>query len=251
MKKYSFIAVGIVIGVFFAGILSKIIPVISNSISGWTTNEVLTVVTLVGVFVAFSVPFIDNAIQDYKHSQSLQTVYKIDITVHTLENNCVLFSASIENVGDTKIETSISNLYIDQGERTSLTNDRNSSSSGAYFFKFPFILEHRPDENDDRPDCILCKKCFRRSEYNYPDELVGQDDDLIRTHELLLHLSEKSIKYIMPKEKFSEDIIIQFSKAGVYRATLFVGTKGDADCSCATKQFYIAKDLPVIAEEKK
>ena len=242
MKKFSFITVGIMIGIVLAGVLSRVVPVVSNSISSWTTNEILTVVTLIGVFVAFSVPFIDNALQNYKHIHNLQTVYKIDVTVQTLENNYVLFSATIENVGDTIIETDISNLYIDQGEKTPLTNDRNSSASGAYYFKFPFILEHR-DDVDGRPDCVLCKKCFREHNYSYPDELVNKDDDLVRTHESLDHLSKKSIKYSMPKEKFSEDIIIQFSKAGVYRATLFVGTKGAADCSCATKQFYIANDL--------
>lgn len=115
--------------------------------------------------------------------------------------------------------------------------------TGAYYFHFPFILEHREDLNG-RPDCVLCKKCFRDHNYSYPDELVSKDDDLVRTHEPLEHLSKKSIKYIMPKEKFSEDIIIQFTKAGVYRATFFVGMKGDADCSCATKQFYIAEDVP-------
>ena len=243
MKKFSSIAAGIIIGVILAWILSSVVPVISNSVSSWTTNELLTVITLIGVLVAFSVPFIDNALQDYKHKHSLQTVYKIDVTVQNLENNYVHVSATIENVGDTIIETDISNLYIDQGEKTVLTNDRNSSASGAYFFGFPFIFEHRGDV-DGRPDCVLCRKCFKDHNYNYPDELVNKDDCLVRTHKQLDHLSNKSIKYIMPKEKFSEDVIIQFSKAGVYRATLFVGIKGDADCSCATKQFYIANDLP-------
>jgi arginine decarboxylase len=161
-------------------------------------------------------------------------------------NGMVRFSASIENVGDKEIKTKTSNLYIDQGIPAQLTNDRDSSDVGAKSFKFPFILEHR-EYIEGRPDCVLCKKCFRGNDYCYPEEIVDGsfkiDPRLLRTHILLEHLSNKSILYILPGEKFSEDVVVQFKSAGVYRVTLFVGTEGEADCSCATKQFYISKSL--------
>jgi len=159
----------------------------------------------------------------------------------------VRFSAWIQNVGDKTIKTKISNLYIDQGVPTKLTNDRNSGDVGTICYKFPFILAHR-ENIDGRPDCVICKKCFRENDETYPEEIVDaiikEKPGLLRTHIVLDHLSHKSVQYINPKEKFSEDVVVKFCNAGVYRVTLFVGTEGEADCECATKQFYIPKSLP-------
>ena len=41
---------------------------------------------------------------------------------------------------------------------------------------------------------------------------------------------------ILEKDKKLDE---EFKKSGVYRVTFIVTTDGEADCECATKQFYI------------
>ena len=224
-----------------------VIPWAGTVISSWGSNEVMATLTLVGVAIAVLVPYIELRLAKRQSKKDEQAAYQIDIQVDTsLPDNMVLFSASIQNVGEKQIETKTSNLYIDQGIPVKLTNDRDSSDVGAKSFQFPFILEHR-ENIDGRPDCVLCKKCFRGNDDNYPEEIVDnafkQGPSLLRTHIVLEHLSHKSVQYINPKERFSEDVVVQFKDKGVYRVTFFVGTEGEADCSCATKQFYISESL--------
>lgn len=242
---------GLLAGGLFVG---WAIPWFSNNVSSWGNNEVMAAITICGVIVALSIPFIQfkltkvaKRMQDADIEKSKQAVYQIEILVDTsLPDNMVCFSASIQNVGDKELKTKTSSLYIDQGVETKLTNDRNSSDVGVRSYKFPFILEHREDINGG-PDCILCKKCFRENDYTYPEETVDPSikgiSSLLRTHIILEHISHKSIQYIRPKEKFAEDVIVQFRNSGVYRVTLFVGIEGEADCMCATKQFYISQSL--------
>ena len=242
----------VLFGVFLGFI---VLPKAISIVAPWGINELALVLTVVGVIVALAVPVIDDYFArkrdirlEEKEEKNKRSVYVINLNVTTLENNNVLFSASIQNVGDVQIETQIANLYIDQGVPKVLVNDRNSEDVGVVYYDFPFILEHK-EEIDGRPDCVLCKKCFREHNTAYPEEVVSAalkggegHEKLLRTHYTLDHLSSKSIKYIMPKEQFSEDVVIQFKNAGVYRATLFVGAEGTADCVCATKQFYIPQN---------
>lgn len=240
----------LIIGCLFLGglMVGVVIPWLGYTISNWGNSEVMATITIVGVFVALSVPFIEFQLTKFDNKKSMQAVYQIEILADTLlPDNMVRFSASIQNVGDKELKTKTSSLYIDQGVETNLTNDRDSSDVGVKSYNFPFILEHREDING-RPDCVLCKKCFRENDYTYPEEIVDSSikgiGNLLRTHIVLDHISHKSIQYIRPKEKFAEDVIVQFRDAGVYRVTLFVGIEGEADCMCATKQFYIPKSLP-------
>lgn len=220
------------------------VPWLGKHVSAWGNAEILTVVTLAGVVIALSVPFIEKSIADRDKS----TVYQIDIHVDTsLKDNVVLFSASIQNVGEKIITLTTANLYFDEGLERGLPDDLYQTKDGstATYFDFPFILEHKQNSPDGRPDCVICHKCFRGRDESYPKEVLkGEHADgrLLHTHKLLDHLSEKSIKYICPKEKFTEDVLVRFPKAGAYRVTLFVGMDGMADCMCATKQFYIARD---------
>lgn len=251
-------------------------PWTAKMFASWGNNEIMAAITLAGVIVAFFVPVIAASIEERKYKKREQakaereatmeaarvereiakemTIYRIDINITILPKNFVRFSASIENVGDRVIETNISNLYIDQGIEINLTNDRDTNTILGSQFKFPFILEHKELSADGRPDCVLCKKCFREHIDTYPEEIVAIDikgaPNLLRSHISLDHLSAKSVQYINPKEKFSEDVIVQFRNKGVYRVTLFVGCNGAADCECATKQFYIEKSLDEIEEEE-
>ena len=241
----SSIILGIILGVI-------ILPKIISYVAPWGINELALVLTLLGVIAALTVPVISEVFSrkrekrlEAKEESCKASTYIIDIYVKMLENNFVLFSASIQNVGDTQIETQIANLYIDQGIAKELLNDRDKCDVGVMYYDFPFILEHK-EEIDGRPDCVLCKKCFREHDETYPESVVESGkgfEKLFRTHYFLKHLSSNSIKYINPKEKFSEDVIVQFKNEGVYRVTLFVGAMGTADCACATKQFYIPQSL--------
>lgn len=283
-KKYAgFVFVGIVIG----AVIVYIVPGTAKMIASWGSNEIMAAFTLAGVIAAFLVPVIAASIEERKYKRREKekmvrddateraraereaaieaarvereiakemTVYRIDINITLLPKNFVRFSASIENVGDRVIQTNISNLYIDQGIEINMTNDRDTNTVLGSQFKFPFILEHKELSPDGRPDCVLCKKCFRQHIDTYPEEIVDKDikgdSNLLRSHISLDHLSAKSVQYINPKEKFSEDVVVQFRNKGVYRVTLFVGCNGDADCECATKQFYIEKSLDELKAEE-
>ncbi len=248
-KKTKIIFVCCVIGGIVLGVLVAlyIIPQITEYISGWGVNELLAAITLAGVLVALATPLIDAQIQKKITNNRKKAIYQIDINVTTLPNKNVLFSAVVENVGDKTIKTKFANLYIDQGkaEVTGSNVDINGKQEGgALYYKFPFILEHKRFVND-RPDCILCTRCRDDENLSYPEEQINKDNEfkgleLYHTNIPLWHLSHKSIAYINPKEKFSEDVIVQFKKSGIYRVTFIVTTDdGEADCECATKQFYI------------
>jgi len=231
------------------------VPFFNKTIAGWGNSEILCAITMMGVVVTFSVPFIGAKYQkkielerrEYEESrrkENLRSLYQIDIRVKVLENKTVLFSASIENVGDKTIITKSSNLYIDEGiedPKGSTIEVNGKEEVGAIYYDFPFILQHRKNINN-RPDCVLCIKCRDEKDYKYPiDEIEDRfkNKKLYHANVLLKHLSDESIQYIYPKEKFSEDVILQFKKSGVYRVTFIVTTDGEADCECATKQFYI------------
>jgi hypothetical protein len=250
-KKYS-IYFGIAIGIVLTIIIIQIIPFISNLVSNWGAAEILVAITLVGVVINFTVPFIHKKINfknitQVKINKEERCFFRIEIHVKTLPNNTVVFSASMENVGDKTITPQVSNLYIDQGIKTKKENK-------AWFYKFPFILQHNLPEG--QPDCILCTKCKggvnMQKDFNYPTESIDSEFkdsplNLYRTNILLEHLSEKSIKYIHPKEKFSEDVVMQFESGGVYRVTFFCLTT-EADCQCATKQFVVPEIITEIKE---
>ena len=272
------------------------VPLFNKTIAGWGNSEILTAITMIGVLVALSVPFIEGRYQkkiekerrgyeedfqkkvelerrqyeedfqkrielerreyeESKKEENFKSLYQIDIHVKVLENRTVLFSASIENVGDKTIKTKSSNLYIDEGVKVPKGSyidikGNGNDESGAIYYDFPFILQHRKNINN-RPDCILCIKCRDEKDYNYPineieDSFKGKK--LYYANILLKHLSDESIQYIYPKEKFSEDVILQFKKSGVYRVTFIVTTDGESDCECATKQFYIPEEF--VKEEK-
>lgn len=259
-KKTKYIIGGSILGSLLLGmfIASFVIPQLTEYISAWDINELLAAITLAGVLVALAAPLIDAYTQkrleksrreyeETQNSKAQKAIYQIDINVTTLPNKHVLFSAVVENVGDKTIKTKIANLYIDQGkpEATGSKVDINGAQEeGAVYYKFPFILEHKRIVNG-RPDCILCTQCRDDENLSYPEEQIKKDSEfkgfeLYHTNIPLWHLSYKSIAYINPKEKFSEDVIVQFKKEGIYRVTFVVTTTdGEADCECATKQFYI------------
>lgn len=283
--KIAFVLCIIVTACVTAFLIIYAVPFFNKTIAGWGNSEILSAITMMGVLVAFSVPFIGGRYQkkielerrkyeenfqkkvelerrqyeedfqkrielerreyeERKKEENLKSLYQIDIHVTVLENRTVLFSASIENVGDKTIITKSSNLYIDEGiedPKGSKIDIGGKEEIGAIYYDFPFILQHRKNVKN-RPDCVLCIKCRDEKDYKYPiDEIEERfkNKKLYYANILLRHLSDESIQYIYPKEKFSEDVILQFKKSGVYRVTFIVTTDGESDCECATKQFYI------------
>ena len=269
-KRVLIFIISIVASLIVGGLIAVfIIPKIAKSVANWGTNEILTAITLVGVIVALATPILENRFEkklekdrrtyeeNFENDRRIyekeindgekEALYQIDIKVKNLANKNVLFSAIVENVGDKTIKTKIANLYIDQGIPEPSGNKvkiGDQVEEGAIYYKFPFILEHKRIV-DGRPDCILCTRCRDDEDLSYPEEQIKKDKefknaDLYHTNIPLWHLSDKSISYINPKEKFSEDVIVQFKKEGIYRVTLIVTTDdGEADCECATKQFLI------------
>lgn len=283
--KTAFVICIIVTACVTAFLIIYAVPFFNKTIAGWGNSEILSAITMMGVLVAFSVPFIGGRYQkkielerreyeenfrkkvelerrqyeedfqkrielerreyeERKKEENFKSLYQIDIHVTVLENRTVLFSASIENVGDKTIITKSSNLYIDEGikdPKGSKIDIGEKEEVGAIYYDFPFILQHRKNVKN-RPDCVLCIKCRDEKDYKYPiDEIEERfkNKKLYYANILLRHLSDESIQYIYPKEKFSEDVILQFKKSGVYRVTFIVTTDGESDCECATKQFYI------------
>ena len=283
--KIAFVICIIVTACVTAFLIIYAVPFFNKTIAGWGNSEILSAITMMGVLVALSVPFIGGRYQkkielerreyeenfqkkvelerrqyeedfqkrielerreyeERKKEENFKSLYQIDIHVTVLENRTVLFSASIENVGDKTIITKSSNLYIDEGiedPKGSKIDIGEKEEVGAIYYDFPFILQHRKNVKN-RPDCVLCIKCRDEKDYKYPiDEIEERfkNKKLYYANILLRHLSDESIQYIYPKEKFSEDVILQFKKSGVYRVTFIVTTDGESDCECATKQFYI------------
>ncbi len=283
--KIAFVLCIIVTACVTAFLIIYAVPFFNKTIAGWGNSEILSAITMMGVLVAFSVPFIGGRYQkkielerreyeenfqkrvelerrqyeedfqkrielerreyeERKKEENFKSLYQIDIHVTVLKNRTVLFSASIENVGDKTIITKSSNLYIDEGiedPKGSKIDIGGKEEIGAIYYDFPFILQHRKNVKN-RPDCVLCIKCRDEKDYKYPiDEIEERfkNKKLYYANILLRHLSDESIQYIYPKEKFSEDVILQFKKSGVYRVTFIVTTDGESDCECATKQFYI------------
>lgn len=187
-------------------------------------------ISIVAIVAQVAPPFIEKYLQKQDKSY-----YAIKLDVSELEDGNVQFEATIRNNGLVTIHPRYTKLYIDQG----IPGSRNISS-----YEFPFILEHK--DMTPEGDCILCDRCKREGGANeFPiDTLKDKFKEKQSNGELeyhcfpMDHLSEKSIKYIRAHEQFQENIILNFKKPGVYRATLVVITH-DADCQCATEQFYV------------
>lgn len=232
MKKFFKSTFVIVCLSFIAGgfLFAIGLPYLTQKVSNWGTTELAIFISIIAIFAQVAPPFIEKYLQKQD-----KTYYAIKLDVATLEDGNVQFEATIRNNGLVTIHPRYTKLYIDQGIPG--TDDISG-------YEFPFILEHK--DNTPEGDCILCTRCKNENGTNaFPiDALDEKFKGKMRSGELeygcyaMDHLSEKSIKYIRAHEQFQENIILHFKKTGVYRATLVVITH-DADCQCATEQFYV------------
>lgn len=240
-RLFSIICAVVITTVFICFVL----PYLSEETSKWGTAEVAIVISIVAIFAQIAPPFIERLLdrKDRKYHSIIEGIlekqteiyYAIKLDVAVLEDGNVQFEAAIRNEGLETILPQYTRLYIDQGLE---------GVDDICGYDFPFILEHK-ERNEDN-DCILCNRCkAENGSISFPiDVLPEQFKTKMKSGELeygcfaMDHLSEKSIKYIRAHEQFQENLILKFKKSGVYRATLVVITK-NADCQCATEQFYV------------
>ena len=162
-------------------------------------------------------------------------VLKVSLETNQVGEN-VIFSCSIQNIGKRAIALHNTYLYIDEG----IYNPKTQQ------YEFPFLqrkylgIEGIADE-----DCIGCALC-RKNEAEYPmkylhiNQFYGDSANTVfcRCYEVP-HLSSKSILYMAPKERFTEEIVVKIDK-GVYRAILMCVPKPETcDCMCCDKCFCV------------
>lgn len=203
---------------------------LAPTVAGWNITTVMAAITIAVTLCNGIIP----AYVAYKTAGKEALCIQTDVSVEVLDDGMIVISAWIENIGYKRLETKITNLYIDKGEA-------NDTSKGVVFYDFPQLLKHK--EQGKRHDCVLAERCAEEKlAYPLAGDL-GLNDDAIcedfACSRFLRHLSHGTVDFLLPGEKFSEDIVIKL-KSGVYRVTLVcvTGTKR-CECSCSTKQFYV------------
>lgn len=230
-KPFLVICSVIITVILTAVFLNIVLPIVTKEASTWGATEIAIIISFVAIIAQIAPPFLERILQKQN-----KTYYSIGLNVSVLNDGNVLFDATIQNEGLVTVRPQYTRLYIDQGL---------PSEGPVYKYGFPFILEHK---NSGDNDCVLCTRCKIEGNQNYPiDSLPDKYKSEMISGKLycgcfvMEHLSEKSIKYIRAHERFQEDVILKFDTSGVYRAILVVITH-NADCQCATKQFYVKVD---------
>ncbi len=221
------------LGVLIGVTISITVMVLAPIMAKWESTTVLAAVTVIATFCNAIIP---AGVTLYLHKKDHTDIKCIqaDVTATVLEHGNVKLSAWIENIGNTSVNTYITNLYIDKGKSISLDEKITR-------YNFPELLNHK--EKGTSHDCILALRCMDDI-VSYPriEEISQEFDHKYENfgHNIVLsHLSSDSVQFILPGEHFSEDVIVQLQK-GVYRVTLVVTTKTEGcECTCSTKQFYV------------
>ncbi len=224
-KPLSFLFAGIV-GALTAVAIISLAPVVA----GWNTATVMAAITIAVTLCNGIIP----AYVSYRTSGKKALCMQTDVSVSVLDNGMVTISAWVENIGYKRFDTKITNLYIDKGRPI-------KTSDGVTSYKFPHLLEHKGQ--GERYDCILAERCHDDvTAYPTLCDLGIHDEEAyekLAYSKMLRHLSHGSVDFLLPGEKFSEDIVINL-KSGVYRITLVCVSKTKrCECSCSTKQFYV------------
>lgn len=221
-------------GVLIGVVLSAAVVVLAPIMSKWEATTVLAAVTVIATFCNAIIPAVVTFYLHKKDNHPFLCM-RADITADVMENGNVKLSSWVENIGNAPFETYITNIYIDKGKGRPLDGK-------ITFYDFPELLNHK--EKGKSHDCILALKC-KDDNIHYPrKEEICQEYDYqyedFRYNRVLMHLSNESVQFIQPGERFYEDIVVQLHQEGVYRVTLVVTTKTEGcECTCSTKQFYV------------
>lgn len=211
-------------------IITIIIVLLAPIVAGWNVTTVMAAITIAVTLCNGIVP----AYVSYRTAGKEALCMQTDVSVNVLDNGMVIISSWVENIGYKKFATKVTNLYIDKGRI-------NDTAKEVTFYEFPQLLKHK--EQGGRHDCILAERCADEimtypslSDLGITDEKSYEE---FAYNRVLRHLSHGTVDFLLPGEKFSEDIVIKLD-SGVYRVTLVCvsGTKG-CECSCSTKQFYV------------
>ncbi len=224
-----------------AGMVGVVITItvvcLAPIVARWNVTTVMAAITIAVTLCNGMIP----AYVSYRTAGKEGLCMQTDVSVNVLDNGMVIISAWVENIGYKRFDTKVTNLYIDKGRV-------NDTTKEVTFYEFPQLLKHK--EQGVRHDCILAERCADEiTAYPPLYELDMADEkkyEEFAYNRVLRHLSHGSVDFLLPGEKFSEDIVIKLN-SGVYRVTLVCvsGTKG-CECSCSTKQFYV----PVSSDRK-
>lgn len=159
----------------------------------------------------------------------------MSISVNTRVNgNDVIITCTVENKGTTCIKNIGLFAFIDQP----VLNEKTRA------YEYNDVLCHKYDDKKGklRPFCALSEQCIKNYKQEYPHELKEKPyDNKFYGYKKMDFLSNNSVMYMNPGERFSEDFTFNL-KEGVYRV-IVVGrvNKGYKKCMCANKQFIISK----------
>lgn len=219
----------VIISAIGGAVITLVILLIAPIVATWNITTAMAAITIAVTLCNGVIP----AYISYRIAGRKAFCMQADVSVDVLNNGMVIISAWLENIGYKTYDTYLTNLYIDKGKK--------NSADGIISYEFPELLKHR--QQGRAHDCILCEKC-RCDNTAYPTfaELGITDEKAYENFtysKVLNHLSQGSVSFIEPGQRFSESVLIQL-ESGVYRVIMVSvsGTKG-CECVCSTKQFYV------------
>ena len=213
-----------------------------------TLTSKVNIITVAGVFVAvYALVF-----QLYSAIKAKRVIVSLGLDVSVNQND-VIITASITNIGTKSIYPLLTNLYISEGIP--------DIKGQLHAVKFEPVTEHNQSSLGGKEPCFECsicqqckddaKKALDRNENvvtpKFPplkefDGGVSPYKDTIRFAYNLRLLSFNSLIHIMPKETFTEEAVFTINKAGYYRAFMIYTDKEWKDCICRSSVFKIEKD---------
>jgi hypothetical protein len=72
----------------------------------------------------------------------------------------------------------------------------------------------------------------------YPKDVSKRNPAKFHASYEVTRFSQDSVRFLKPKEKVSDDIVVRIRENGVYRVLFVVVTK-NARCSCSQKEFVV------------
>lgn len=177
------------------------------------------------------------------HSAIKASKVLVSIKLSTdVDGGFVKITCSITNTGTKSIYPYLTNLYINEGIEI-----KGKKSVNEY--KFEPLTEHRISR--DTGECFDCKiaefckskPVGEKGKIVFPECESAEFLDTIRYCCNIRQLSYYSLVHIMPGETFTEDVVLNIEKPGVYRAfVIYTGKEWD-DCICTTQIFRIKGGL--------
>ena len=208
-KNFWFIlgVITVAIAAFFI-FENYVFPQISGWLTNKTTSEVIALCTLFVAILAASCQIIFYRLTHYP-------IINLELKFTQVGELTALIETKVENSGDGKLISRTAHLLIDEGVKVGTT------------YAFPNLMSYQ----QDKKHCQLGYVCHSEIAA-YPANLVddGRFQNTFSAFFSLKYLSQ-ALSYIGKSEWFSESVIVNFPKPGVYR-TIFVFSTSDDRCRC-------------------